>query len=196
MTSSKLNWELLLIYQKLNIKNIFTILLVLSVIFLSCKNEMAEINRFIKKEDAHVEVMKDVEILYSDSSVVRIQINGPVMIRHIDKEDPREEFPDGLHVLFFGANGRKQSSLRANYAIRYDDKESIHMRDSVVWISQNRETLESDELIWDQKRQKVYSNKFVTITKPEELIFGYGFEANQEFTKWRINVPSGEMVVE
>ena len=63
-------------------------------------------------------------------------------------------------------------------------------------MSNHKEQLETEELIWDEKKEKVYSNKFVKITKPDEKIYGYGVEANQDFTRWKINAIEGELKVD
>jgi hypothetical protein len=66
----------------------------------------------------------------------------------------------------------------------------------VVWKSHKQEKLESEELIWEEEERRIYSNKFVKITKPDEVIYGVGFETNQEFTRWKINAPEGEILVD
>ena len=66
------------------------------------------------------------------------------------------------------------------------------MRDSVVWESLNKEILETTELIWDEKEERVFTNKFVVIRRPGEIITGYGFESNQDFTYSKIKSVTGQ----
>ena len=47
----------------------------------------------------------------------------------------------------------------------------------------------SDELFWDQKEEKVYSDKYIEIKRGETELKGYGFESNQEMTEYRIFRP-------
>ena len=70
------------------------------------------------------------------------------------------------------------------------------MRDSVVWKSVEGDTLETEELFWDERREKIYSNKFVVITRPDEVIYGHGFEADQDFSYSRINAIEGRIKVD
>ncbi len=171
-------------------------LFVMTSLFFSCENDLAEIERIIPKEDANKEIAKDVILLYSDSAEIRVRIQGAEMVRHLDKADPREEFTKGLKADFFGRNQKVNSVLTSKHATRYESKNKIIIRDSVVWQSSNQEKLETEELVWDEKNERVYSNRYVRITTPDEVVYGYGFEANQEFTEWKIKQVEGRIKVE
>ena len=41
-------------------------------------------------------------------------------------------------------------------------------------------------LIWNEKIQKFYTDKFVTITTPTQIIYGDGLESNQNFSDYTI----------
>jgi LPS export ABC transporter protein LptC len=171
---------------------------VLSIVFLflfllpSCQNDLAEIQRFIKQEETTYETISDFKTLYSDSAVVKVKIEGPTMLRYLDKDKPRQEFPDGMKVEFFTPNKRVTSRLTAKYGMRLEKDKQIIMRDSVVWESLNKEILETTELIWDEKEERVFTNKFVVIRRPGEIITGYGFESNQDFTYSKIKSVTGQ----
>lgn len=166
----------------------------LFVMFLlsSCQNDLAEIQRFIKQEETTYETISDFKTLYSDSAVVKVKIEGPTMLRYLDKNKPRQEFPDGMKVEFFTPNKRVTSRLTAKYGMRLERDKQIIMRDSVVWESLNKEILETSELIWDEKEERVFTNKFVVIRRPGEIITGYGFESNQDFTYSKIKSVTGQ----
>ncbi len=159
----------------------------------ACENDLAEVQRFVSREEVYVETAREVEMLYSDSAVIRLRIQAPTLLRHIDRSNPRQEFPDGLRAEFFGGNLRTTSRLSAKYAIRFENKNRIELRDSIVWISTKGERLETDELIWEEDRGRVFTNRFVTITRPDEIIYGYGFESNRDFTEWTIRAIEGRL---
>lgn len=165
-------------------------------ILLSCENDPAEIEAFFANVDTSVEKAIDVEILYSDSAQIRVRIKAPTMLRYLDKREPYQEFIDGVYVEFFNPDKTVSSTLTSKYAIRYDNKNQVVVQDSVVWESISNEKLESEELIWDEKTKKVFTKKFVRITRPDEIIYGYGFEANQDFSYSKINAIEGRLKVE
>ena len=162
-------------------------------ITMGCKNELEEVARVVKPEELHMEYIDNFEMWYSDSAVIRVRISGPTMVRHLDEVDPRQEFPEGVHVEFFGSPNKVTSQLESQYAIRYDKEDKIIVRDNVVWKTVNEEVLETEELIWDEKEEKVYTNKFVTLRRPDEIIYGHGFEANQDFTRSKVRAIEGRI---
>ncbi|MEM1319891.1 MAG: LPS export ABC transporter periplasmic protein LptC [Bacteroidota bacterium] len=162
----------------------------------SCENDLAEVQKVVQSDEANTELARDVELLYSDSAIVRVRIKGPRMIRHLERNNPWEEFPDGIEVDVFNSVGSVQGKLTAKYAVRYQDKREVIASDSVVWQSLNEERLETEKLIWDEKGQRVFSKSFCKITKPDEVIFSHGFEANEDFTHWKLNAIEGKLKVE
>jgi LPS export ABC transporter protein LptC len=176
----------------------YSILFLFLFIFLltSCENDLEEIKSVATSDELKYETMKNVELLYSDSAILRVKVMGDKMLRFLDVNTPKQEFPEGIKVDFFDQRGRTQSELTARYALRFEKKNEIIVRDSVVWESKKNEKLETEELIWDEKINKVYTKKFVKITRPGEIVYGYGFEANQDFTRWEINAITGRIKVD
>lgn len=162
----------------------------------ACENDLAEVQKIIDYSETAKETAYDVELLYSDSAVMRVSVKAPLMYRHLDNNDPRSEFTNGVRVDFYNDRGQKAGYLTAKYAIRHDDKQEVIVRDSVVWQNQNNERLESEELTWNERLRKVSTNKFVKITRPDEIIYGYGFTADQDFTSSKIEAVKGRIIVE
>lgn len=162
----------------------------------ACENDMAEVQRVISKEERAIERARDVEILYSDSAIVRVRIKAYTMLNHLDKTKPRREFPEGFIVDFFDERKQVVSNLSANYAMHYTSDSKIFMKDSVVVWNKKGERLEAEELTWDEKEKKVYSDEFVKMTTADQIIYGYGFTSNLEFTRWKIKQVTGEIAAD
>lgn len=163
-------------------------------LFLSCENDINEVNRLFSDQETQVETAIDVEMLYSDSAILTLRIVTPKLVRHLDKKDPFQEFPEGLQIEFFDAAGKEVTGqMSARYALRYDDEGVFIVRDSVVWHGEKGEKLETEELIWEEENDKVHTNKFVVVRRPDEIIYGHGFESNKNFTKWRIRAIEGRI---
>ncbi len=143
-----------------------------------------------------VERAEDIEIVYSDSAQIKVKITGPTMLYHLTPSEPKQEFPDGLNVEFYDIQGDVSSVLTARYGIRYERRGRVIVKDSVVWKSLNQEMIETEELIWNERNQKISTKKFARITKPDEIIYGYGFEADQNFKNARINAITGRLKLE
>jgi LPS export ABC transporter protein LptC len=164
--------------------------------FAACNGPKKEKQQVFSENDVAVEVGRGVEILYSDSAVVRVRVTGPLLHNYNDRENPRQEFPAGVKIDFLEPNLSVRSTLTAKTATRYQEKGQIIARDSVILVSAKQERLETEELIWNEKTAKIYTEKFVKVSKPGEIIYGYGLEAEQDFSYWKITVPKGRIKVE
>lgn len=176
----------------------FLLILLLGLGIQSCVTKMEDIDNLTSTHEASVEVATNVEVLYSDSAQIKVKVSGPTMNRYLDKNNPREEFPDGVHVEFYGPNGNITSWLDADYAVRETKKSRIITRQNVNLYNEKQEKLETWELIWDEKKDRVYTERFVMITQPErgDTSYGYGFEANNDFTRFEIQKNSGKMNIQ
>ena len=172
------------------------LLLFLSGAFVACENDAAEIDALLSKMELGKELATEVEILYSDSAVIQARIIAPEMLIDLDRSKESQEFTKGIKVDFFDGFQNITSTLTGEYAIRYTRDAKVVIRDSVIWESTVGDKLETGELIWDEKKEKIFTNKFVVITRPDEIIHGYGFEADQDFSNARINAVTGRIKVE
>lgn len=172
------------------------VLWALAFFMAACNDAHKEGNRVYTEEDTAMEVGKEVEILYSDSAVVRVRVTAPVMYNIVSQETPRQEFPQGVRVDFLEPNFSIKSTLTAKTGVRRQDQQMVFVRDSVVLVTARQERLDTEELIWDENAGRVRTDKFVKVTKPGEVIYGYGLEADQDFSYWRITVPKGRIKVD
>jgi len=162
----------------------------------SCGVEEQPNDVSIEELDFEVETTSDVELIYSDSAIVNVIVKATTMLTNTKRGDKKQVFPDGVEVDFYSPTGRVQSQLTCKKATRFEKNKEILMQDSVVWKSGNGEILDTEELIWNERDQKVFTKRLVKITTAQDVIHGYGFEADQGFTKWKITRPQGEMGVE
>ncbi len=146
---------------------------------------MAVVKKIASQKEASAETGKDVEVLYSDQGKIKAKLRAPTLSRfHV--KDSYTEMPDGLKLLFFDADGKVNSQLTAGYGISYDKSSQMIARNNVEAINIYGDKLNTEELIWNQQTQKISSDKFVKITTKDEIIFGDGFESNQDLTNYTI----------
>ena len=168
--------------------------LYIGIVFLllqSCGNDIADINKQVSQEDTGKEVATNIEMLYSDSAVVRVKVTAPLMVHILNPEKPKQTFPKGILVDFFDKNKQQTSKLTSKTAERDENNGEVHLRDSVNVWNNKQERLETDELWWNEPQQRIYSDKFVKITTPTEIIHGRGFEASSDFSHWTLKEVTG-----
>jgi lipopolysaccharide export system protein LptC len=166
----------------------------LSLFLASCKNDMDEARLIVSRADVNIEKGKQVEINYSDKGIVRIKAIAPTATR-FNNSRPYFEFSDGIKILFYNELHNVESTLTAKYATAYENSHSMTARDSVVVINDKGEILNTDELIWDEDKKIIYSNSFVKIRTKDEIIYGNGMTANENFTGYVIKNITGTIKV-
>jgi len=140
---------------------------------------------FGNHEQSPVESAKNIKIIFSDSAKVEVELTAPVM-NHFATENPYMEMPKGFRAIFYNESLSEKGRVTADYGIRYEREQKMEARKNVVVINEKGETLNTEHLIWDEGKEKLLSDEFVKITRTDEIIYGTGFEANQDFTKYKI----------
>ena len=163
---------------------------VLVILTTSCTNDPEEVRKVNTDKVLPVSSTKNVEMLYSDSARLRAKIKAPLRDTYIG-ENEYIEFLQGVDMIFYDADGKESGHLKAKYAISYNKKEQMIARNDVQLWNAEGKRLNTEELIWDQKSGRIHSEKFSKITSPTEVIYGEGFESDQDFSKYRIVNISG-----
>ena len=84
--------------------------------------------------------------------------------------------------------------LTADYACNVNNTKYRASKNVVIIDLIKRDTLETEEIIWDQRRKTIYSNVLVKQKKADGSVnYGDGFEADERFTRYTIIHPHGEM---
>jgi LPS export ABC transporter protein LptC len=156
------------------------------LLFIACENDLGRVEKIARNElSLPVEISKKVTLIYSDSSVVRAKLQTP-LLKYYKVENAYHEMPQGLYVEFYGAGNKIESTLSAKYGRKFLNQGIIEVKDSVVVINNKGERLDTEKLIWNEKTKKIYTNSFVRITTENDIMFGEGLEANQNFTNYKI----------
>ena len=171
-------------------------LVLITLLFSACQQDVPDKNPGLDLNQLNVEQIEQVEIIYSDSAIVRVRISGPLMLNHLNASDPFQEFPQGLKVEFFNPFGLVSSVMTANYAVRHPNTGLTYIRNEVVWRSAEHKTLETPELTWDEREKKVFTQKFAVVTTLIDTVYSHGFQAGQDFRDIKLNAIDGSMNVQ
>jgi LPS export ABC transporter protein LptC len=164
-----------------------------AVILFSCKDNRKEIDSMIQKKLLFPsEEGKVVEIVYTDSGRVTMRVTAPVM-NHFTANvpEPYTEMPKGIIIEFFNDSGEVKTTMKANYAIRYEKNKRTEARKQVVVVNANGEILNTEKLNWDEAHKKIYTDAHVKIITKKDELQGTGMEADQDFSQYEIRNMSG-----
>lgn len=164
----------------------------------SCENKISEIDKLTSKDistDNHIETL---DMIYTDSGIVKLRLKAPLAIIHEEEEQPYKEFPDGLEVFFFKDRDTiVENYLKANYGINYEKKDLTEVRGNVIVVNDKGDTLKTEKLFWDSKKKLIFSDELVRILQKDQVIIGEdGFEADESFTYYSIKNSSGDINVD
>jgi LPS export ABC transporter protein LptC len=164
------------------------ILLGTAMFFFSCENKIERIKELSTSDRLPAMEAENFEMIQSDSSIVKFRLNTPLMIRYEqdDDEAPYTEFPKGVKIEQFAPNMQINSIITSNYAQYFEKEEKWIAKNNVVAINQKGDTLKTEELVWERKTGKIYSDKFVKVIGKDQIINGIGFESDQNMTNWQI----------
>ena len=169
--------------------------IVLLLIIISCENDIEVIKAFSQDTLMPRQSLIDAGIVYTDSGRIQMRITAPEIHYFDETSEQYTEFPYGVLAEFFDRYENVESQLSSKYAIYYTDKDLWEAKDSVVVINHAGEILNTEQLFWDERNQIIYSNSFVKVTRPDEVIMGEGFEADETFTRWKIKKIQGTIYV-
>jgi LPS export ABC transporter protein LptC len=152
----------------------------------SCKNDLKKIHQTIDRSMLNTERADSVTIIYSKEGITKAQLFAKTFNHVQDAKPPYIEMKNGIKVLFYNDSMKLQSTLLAKYGRYFEQSGNVLVRDSVVVYNFKKEQLNTEELIWNEKIQKFYTDKFVKITTPTQIIYGNGLESNQNFSDYTI----------
>lgn len=164
-----------------------------AILFSACENDLKKVEQIsAKKLVVPVDKSTGVEIIYSDSAKVRAKLITPELL-NFKTEKPYIEMKKGLTIIFYDENQQETSRLKADYAIRYERENSVELKRNVVASNTKGETFKSDELFWDENKRRFYSNKLVSITSKDNVLYGTSFWANEDFSYYEIVQSTGDL---
>lgn len=134
---------------------------------------------------------RDVQTLISDSGVVRYRITTPLWYVYDDVDEPCWKFPHGLELEKYNDLFQRDATVRADSAT-YIKNRQLWRLDGRVSISNTvGERFLTEQLFWDQRAHKLYSDSFIHIERSDRMLEGYGFDSDERLSRYTIRRVSG-----
>jgi LPS export ABC transporter protein LptC len=155
----------------------------------------------IEKKTIPVLDVVNFETTFNDSGVVRYHLTAPRLLRFPEQRNPKKEeymeFPQGFHLQKFNPDKTIESEMSANYGKNYMSQQLYYASGNVVMINAKGDTLRTEELNYDTKKDLIYTDKFVSIKKGDQYITGTGgFKSDAQMTKWTFMKTQGHVYMQ
>ncbi len=141
----------------------------------------------------------------SDSLIMSESVNGklnfvmrtPYMERYELAREPYSKYPQGIYVESYkDSTDVIQSTVKADFAIYYEKRDEWMALGNVVATGENERTLYTEQLFYNVKMGRVYSNVESTVIQGEDIFIGEGFESDDKFEDWIFKNLISRFVVE
>jgi len=152
------------------------------------------------KEEPALEVATNIESYLSNGGIVKAKLTAPLMLRaRKDKNNDTNyiEFPRSLHADFYNdSTAQIESWVVSKYGKYYEDHNKVYLKDSVIVITVQGDTLKSQDLWWDQSKGLFYTDNYAEYHGKNQVINGgKGMEATQDLKTITFKEPTGVMNV-
>lgn len=186
MTCSLCPFDRLLRY-KMNMKRIFSLIPILVPLLLVGCNRSEPQTQAIGADTLltrpDTEVVKARVLLYNKGAVTT-EIIADRILKYEAKDSMLAYV---LNVTSFDTLGHKTSSLTSDSGIVRENSGVMNAYGHVVAFSDDSTKLETDHLRWDSKEDKIITDAFVRITRPNgDVITGIGLETDQKMSRLKI----------
>lgn len=171
---------------------LFPLAIIVILVAASCGSDKKElIDVSVDYETTPTMKTTQISTVISDSGVVRYKITAPLWLVFDEAKEPRWNFSQGLHLDKFD-NTLNQDATFDSDSATYLSQRKLWRFDGTVY-AQNvaGDRFFTNQLFWDQRDKKVYTDSFIHIEKSDRIIEGYGFVSNENMTEYHVNKVSG-----
>ncbi len=169
--------------HKLRTKKRYLSFLVLSsyiLLLTACGNDI-EKTKIFEPQAIPDNTIKNAHIQRSENGKLQMLMTAP-LVEQYSKPEPKTEYRKGIYIQFFTGYRNATGTLRARYAVTYDKREEMQVRDSVVIIDLQRgDTIYLHNLTWNQLEHRVYSDTTVRTKNGPRVTIGDRFESDDAF---------------
>ncbi len=165
-------------------------------VLLGCKNDLDQLAEVDMDAAAPDRVTTRAEYFYSDSGIVRNRLRAGRVEEFMSENRQRTEMSEGVELVFFGPDGEQGSTLTARKGLIKPRKNRMEVKDNVVFTNARGERLETEHLVWSQDSDRVWTDQPVKIIRSQDILYGQGLDANEDFSRYTIRKLTGTLYVD
>lgn len=170
-----------------------------AILLFSCERDEAE-DAAASEETMRTEYSENLSIVESQNGRRSYHFVTPLVEGYSLAREPYREFRKGVKITTYKDDSLStvDAVLTANYAIYYVNRELWEAKGNVVVEKSDGKTLYTQQLFWNSRTKKIYSNVDSKIVQNNgrDVFIGEGFESDEEFKDWRFRRMKGRMEVE
>ncbi|MCM1310644.1 MAG: LPS export ABC transporter periplasmic protein LptC [Bacteroides sp.] len=167
------------------------VILVVSLLLWSCGPTDTTERIEVDKDTVATMITDSVNSFISDSGIVRYHLVAPIWKMFDEASEPYWYFPQGISLEQYDDKMTPASTLVSDTARYFSAKKLWKLDGNVRMRNVDGDKFLTEQMFWDQRTHKVYSDSFIHIERGGRTIEGYGFVSNEQITAYTIRRPVG-----
>ena len=174
-----------------------------ATLLFSCGSKSASVEYDV--ESLMTELSYNRTITMTENGQRSYTFSAPLIEGYSLAKNPYQEFPEGVKMTTYTADSLslESATITANYAIYYEKQQLWEAKGNVIIHKYNREEgdtvlqsvtdIYTQQLFWNAKTKKIYSNVDTKVVQQDGIHFGVGFDADEALTNIHFRKYSSEV---
>ncbi len=152
-------------------------------VVLGCGGKLKEADK-INLSETPIQVVNDMFAVNTKNGLVGQRFEAAVMLKFVTDTLDYDLFPNGLQVYGYTEEGLLETIIMADRAkhIAPGKKSAGELWEATgnVVVSNviKKETMETDTLYWDRKKEEIYTDAYVKLYSEDGMMQGYGMRSD------------------
>lgn len=172
-------------------KSALGLIFLLGVLLLAACREQKKLDVASKINPKKMATMttKNVATNIFQSESVQYKVVSPLWLIYDEADTPYWTFPKGIYLRQYDKDFKVVTTIAADSA-KFFTNEKVWRLDGRVELTKAPKSLfQTQQLFWDQRHGKVYSDSFIHIETETHVLEGYGFISDDQFRAYRVIRP-------
>lgn len=164
----------------LKYSGILVVAFIVTSLLLGCESNFKEVQKINFSEFIPNGDVDKVNLKYTDSGRITAVLISQKMLDYSSVAFPFIEFPKGIDLTLYDIKAKK-TFIKADYAVSYKPTNIIDLQGKVKITSQDGQTLETEQLYYDQKNEWFFTERKFKFTDPKGVSNGQGIDFSKDF---------------
>jgi hypothetical protein len=111
-------------------------------------------------------------------------------------KEPFSEYRRGIEVISYDSLGAETSNVVADYALHWTKSDFWELKGNVKIVGSEGRRLFTQQLFWNRKTKRIYSNVDSRIDENNGFYIAVGFESNEDLTRATLRELKGQVSVD
>ncbi len=150
----------------------------------------------VNDENLISRTVDNMELLTTENGKTTNLFKAPLVEDHAFAKAAFQEYRRGIEVIGYDSLEQEASHVQADYALHWTERDLWELKGNVVVTGEDGRKLTTQQLMWDIKLKKIYSNVDSKVEEGEDVFIGEGFEAADDFSQWTFRRLKGRVSVD